>query len=141
MEWSACIPLGSISILTVDGKPFKADTDVGERGGQIGFNRCNASTEGQSSLCQTSFLNSVDGTIFVSCHLMLFNGMNAIRLLLVGPPKSKFIRRRRRRRNGCMVHKTRSWNTRHSIRRYNRGSIHQDARLCPGCWLHRSNQD
>ncbi|KAG6889087.1 hypothetical protein C0995_003940 [Termitomyces sp. Mi166 len=43
-----------------NGMPYKADTDVGARGGQIGYNRCDASTEGQSSLCQTSFLNSVD---------------------------------------------------------------------------------
>ncbi|KAG6834005.1 hypothetical protein H0H93_012612, partial [Arthromyces matolae] len=40
--------------------PYKADTDVGVRGGQYGYNQCNASTEGQSSLCQTSFLDSLD---------------------------------------------------------------------------------
>lgn len=43
-----------------DGIPYKADTDNLERGTQTGYNRCNASTAGQSSLCQTSFLNSVD---------------------------------------------------------------------------------
>ncbi|RDB21988.1 hypothetical protein Hypma_011168 [Hypsizygus marmoreus] len=36
------------------------DTDNLERGTQTGYNRCNSTTEGQSSLCQTSFINSVD---------------------------------------------------------------------------------
>ncbi|KAF5374428.1 hypothetical protein D9615_009059 [Tricholomella constricta] len=40
--------------------PYKVDTDNLVRGTQAGYNRCNASTAGQSSLCQTGFLNSVD---------------------------------------------------------------------------------
>ncbi|KAJ3482670.1 hypothetical protein NLJ89_g12124 [Agrocybe chaxingu] len=43
------------------GIPYKVDTDVGLiRGTQIGYNICNSTTEGQQSLCQTSFLNSLD---------------------------------------------------------------------------------
>ncbi|EJD49129.1 hypothetical protein AURDEDRAFT_112801 [Auricularia subglabra TFB-10046 SS5] len=40
--------------------PFKADTSNGERGVQSGYNRCNATTEGPNSLCQTIVLNSID---------------------------------------------------------------------------------
>ncbi|KXN83446.1 hypothetical protein AN958_01425 [Leucoagaricus sp. SymC.cos] len=41
--------------------PDKVDTDQGlVRGTQLGYNRCNSTTEGPSSLCQTSFLNSLD---------------------------------------------------------------------------------
>ncbi|KEP53270.1 mannoprotein [Rhizoctonia solani 123E] len=41
--------------------PFKADTDTGgERGAQYGYNVCNSTTEGQTSLCQTAMVNSID---------------------------------------------------------------------------------
>ncbi|EUC58220.1 mannoprotein [Rhizoctonia solani AG-3 Rhs1AP] len=40
--------------------PYKADTDNGERGTQFGYNICNSTTEGQTSLCQTSMINSID---------------------------------------------------------------------------------
>jgi len=43
-----------------NGIPEKADTDIGVRGPQFGYNKCNSTTEGPSSLCQTSFLNSLD---------------------------------------------------------------------------------
>ncbi|KDR69389.1 hypothetical protein GALMADRAFT_145439 [Galerina marginata CBS 339.88] len=43
------------------GIPYKVDTDVGLiRGNQLGYNICNSTTEGQTSLCQTSFLNALD---------------------------------------------------------------------------------
>ncbi|KAF9259392.1 hypothetical protein L218DRAFT_839055, partial [Marasmius fiardii PR-910] len=43
------------------GIPEKADSDVGLiRGEQSGYNICNSTTEGPSSLCQTSFINGVD---------------------------------------------------------------------------------
>ncbi|KAF6755907.1 hypothetical protein DFP72DRAFT_895561 [Ephemerocybe angulata] len=46
---------------TWDKLPYKVDTDVGlERGEQLGYNQCNTTTEGPASLCQTSFLNSLD---------------------------------------------------------------------------------
>ncbi|KAG6855515.1 hypothetical protein H0H87_001783 [Tephrocybe sp. NHM501043] len=57
---TAFVPLVDKHFSYPDGMPYKADTDTGARGGQVGYNRCDASTEGQSSLCQTSFLNSVD---------------------------------------------------------------------------------
>ncbi|KAG6908598.1 hypothetical protein DXG01_004001 [Tephrocybe rancida] len=57
---TALVPLVDKHFSYPDGMPFKADTDTGARGGQVGFNRCDASTAGQSSLCQTSFLNSAD---------------------------------------------------------------------------------
>jgi len=40
--------------------PYKADTDTGERGTQFGYNRCNSTTEGQTSLCQTAIINAID---------------------------------------------------------------------------------
>lgn len=40
--------------------PDKVDTSDGPRGIQVGYNRCNATTEGQSSLCQTAYVNSLD---------------------------------------------------------------------------------
>ncbi|PPQ86837.1 hypothetical protein CVT25_012557 [Psilocybe cyanescens] len=44
-----------------DGIPYKVDTDLNLiRGTQIGYNICNSTTENQESLCQTSFLNSLD---------------------------------------------------------------------------------
>ncbi|KAF5374487.1 hypothetical protein D9615_009048 [Tricholomella constricta] len=43
------------------GIPYKVDTDQGLiRGFQHGYNQCNSTTENQKSLCQTSFLNSID---------------------------------------------------------------------------------
>jgi len=43
------------------GIPYKVDTDVGlVRGEQLGYNICNSTTEGPTSLCQTSWLNSLD---------------------------------------------------------------------------------
>ncbi|GAA6060526.1 hypothetical protein JCM10212_005607 [Sporobolomyces blumeae] len=43
-----------------DNLPYQADTSTGVRGGQYGYNRCNATTEGQDSNCQTAIINSVD---------------------------------------------------------------------------------
>ncbi|ORY88865.1 hypothetical protein BCR35DRAFT_263071 [Leucosporidium creatinivorum] len=40
--------------------PYQADTDTGERGTQSGYNRCNATTAGPDSLCQTAIINSLD---------------------------------------------------------------------------------
>ncbi|KAF9461649.1 macrofage activating glycoprotein, partial [Collybia nuda] len=40
--------------------PYKVDTDDLIRGRQTGYNQCNSTTEGQDSLCQTSFINSID---------------------------------------------------------------------------------
>lgn len=40
--------------------PYKADTDGGIRGEQVGYNRCNATTQNQDSLCQTAVINSID---------------------------------------------------------------------------------
>ncbi|GAA5963072.1 hypothetical protein JCM3765_001758 [Sporobolomyces pararoseus] len=40
--------------------PYQADTSTGVRGGQFGYNRCNATTENQESKCQTAIINSVD---------------------------------------------------------------------------------
>ncbi|KAF9553483.1 hypothetical protein CPC08DRAFT_227123 [Agrocybe pediades] len=44
-----------------DGIPFKVDTDTNLiRGLQKGYNICNGTTENQESLCQTSWLNSLE---------------------------------------------------------------------------------
>ncbi|KDE06562.1 hypothetical protein MVLG_03059 [Microbotryum lychnidis-dioicae p1A1 Lamole] len=40
--------------------PYQADSNDGPRGKQLGYNRCNSTTEGQSSMCQTSYINSLD---------------------------------------------------------------------------------
>jgi hypothetical protein len=56
-------------------QPTKVDTDTGlVRGAQFGYNQCNSTTEGPTSLCQTSFVNSIDGLYyFLVCshHLYL----------------------------------------------------------------------
>ncbi|TFK35252.1 hypothetical protein BDQ12DRAFT_668743 [Crucibulum laeve] len=42
-------------------QPYRVDTDDNLlRGPQLGYNQCNSTTEGKNSLCQTSFLNSLD---------------------------------------------------------------------------------
>ncbi|KAL1715331.1 hypothetical protein EV715DRAFT_256395 [Schizophyllum commune] len=54
-------PLASKHFKYPDEIPYKVDTDQGLiRGTQFGYNLCNSTTEGQDSLCQTSFLNSLD---------------------------------------------------------------------------------
>jgi len=41
--------------------PYKVDTDVGlPRGDQLGYNICNSTTQGDTSLCQTLLINSLD---------------------------------------------------------------------------------
>ncbi|KAK4058437.1 hypothetical protein OIO90_000596 [Microbotryomycetes sp. JL221] len=40
--------------------PDKVDTSSGERGPQLGTNRCGPDTEGPDSLCQTAIINAVD---------------------------------------------------------------------------------
>ncbi|KAG8916283.1 hypothetical protein FRC02_004075 [Tulasnella sp. 418] len=40
--------------------PYKVDPNTGERGTQYGYNICNSTTEGPTSLCQTAFINSID---------------------------------------------------------------------------------
>ncbi|KAK9895457.1 hypothetical protein P389DRAFT_93414 [Cystobasidium minutum MCA 4210] len=53
-------PLAAKSFSYPDGIPYKVDTDDGPRGIQTGINLCNATTEGQDSRCQTSFINSIE---------------------------------------------------------------------------------
>ncbi|KAG7089010.1 hypothetical protein E1B28_010723 [Marasmius oreades] len=54
-------PLASKRFSYPTGVPYKADSDVGLiRGEQAGYNQCNSTTEGQTSLCQTGFINSID---------------------------------------------------------------------------------
>jgi len=57
---SALVPLANKHFKYPDEIPYKVDTDVTGRGAQTGYNQCNATTEGQNSLCQTAFLNSLD---------------------------------------------------------------------------------
>ncbi|KAM0787539.1 hypothetical protein ACM66B_003610 [Microbotryomycetes sp. NB124-2] len=40
--------------------PYQADTDNGVRGRQTGYNICNSTTEGPTSLCQTAHIVSID---------------------------------------------------------------------------------
>ncbi|TEB23404.1 hypothetical protein FA13DRAFT_1798051 [Coprinellus micaceus] len=50
---------------TWDNIPYKVDTDRGlARGEQLGYNRCNSTTEGPESLCQTAIINSLDDFCF-----------------------------------------------------------------------------
>ncbi|KAL1695114.1 hypothetical protein GGG16DRAFT_45928 [Schizophyllum commune] len=54
-------PLASKTFSYPDGIPYQADTDTNlVRGGQAGYNLCNSTTEGDDSMCQTSFLNALD---------------------------------------------------------------------------------
>ncbi|THU97101.1 hypothetical protein K435DRAFT_663244 [Dendrothele bispora CBS 962.96] len=40
--------------------PYQVDQHTADRGPQHGYNICNSTTEGQSSLCQTGFVNHLD---------------------------------------------------------------------------------
>jgi len=53
-------PLASKHFSYPTGIPYQADPDNLLRGSQFGYNLCNSTTEGPNSLCQTSFLNSLD---------------------------------------------------------------------------------
>ncbi|KAF5334812.1 hypothetical protein D9611_012942 [Ephemerocybe angulata] len=54
-------PLAVKRFPTPESLAYKVDTDVGlNRGNQLGYNICNGTTEGQKSLCQTSYFNSID---------------------------------------------------------------------------------
>ncbi|KAG6836032.1 hypothetical protein H0H93_012122 [Arthromyces matolae] len=54
-------PLASKHFTYPSGIPYQVDTDQNLiRGTQHGYNQCNSTTENQHSLCQTSFLNSLD---------------------------------------------------------------------------------
>ncbi|XP_006459700.1 hypothetical protein AGABI2DRAFT_177546 [Agaricus bisporus var. bisporus H97] len=58
-------PLASKTFTYPSGIPEKVDTDTGLiRGFQHGYNQCNSTTEGPNSLCQTSFINSIDDFVF-----------------------------------------------------------------------------
>jgi len=56
---TSIIPLAS-KHFDYNNLPYQADTDVGIRGTQSGYNRCNSTTENQQSLCQTAIINSID---------------------------------------------------------------------------------
>ncbi|KAH9847204.1 hypothetical protein C2E23DRAFT_849297 [Lenzites betulinus] len=56
---SSFVPLAS-KVFNWNDLPEKADTDDLLRGTQMGFNNCNSTTEGQSSLCQTAVINHLD---------------------------------------------------------------------------------
>ncbi|KAF8072317.1 hypothetical protein FPV67DRAFT_932267 [Lyophyllum atratum] len=54
-------PLASKHFAYPTGIPYQVDTEPQLiRGGQTGYNICNSTTQNQNSLCQTSFVNSVD---------------------------------------------------------------------------------
>ncbi|KAI0635494.1 hypothetical protein C8Q77DRAFT_1097743 [Trametes polyzona] len=54
------VPLASKHFNYPDGIPYQADTDDLVRGRQSGYNRCNSTTEGPDSMCQTAFVNHLD---------------------------------------------------------------------------------
>ncbi|CEQ42454.1 SPOSA6832_04270 [Sporobolomyces salmonicolor] len=43
--------------------PYQADNGTGIRGTQVGYNRCNSTTEGAESMCQTAIINSIDEVV------------------------------------------------------------------------------
>ncbi|KAG8817802.1 hypothetical protein FRC17_011085 [Serendipita sp. 399] len=55
----AQVPLAS-QHFTYSALPYQADPNTGERGTQYGYNICNSTTEGPTSLCQTAIINSID---------------------------------------------------------------------------------
>lgn len=54
------IPLSEKKFKYPDGIPLKVDTDDYGRGAQFGVNQCGPKTEGQTSVCQTALINSLD---------------------------------------------------------------------------------
>ncbi|KAI0073154.1 hypothetical protein K474DRAFT_1666946 [Panus rudis PR-1116 ss-1] len=57
---SAPVPLASKHFKYPDEIPYQADPDNGVRGTQQGYNKCNSTTEGPNSMCQTAFVNFLD---------------------------------------------------------------------------------
>jgi len=53
-------PLAAKTFSYPDEIPYQVDTDNGPRGTQQGYNLCNSTTEGQESMCQTAFINSIE---------------------------------------------------------------------------------
>ncbi|EIN03503.1 hypothetical protein PUNSTDRAFT_78044 [Punctularia strigosozonata HHB-11173 SS5] len=60
VTYTSGTPLASKHFDYPDGIPYRADPDDGVRGTQFGYNLCNSTTENQSSLCQTAFINALD---------------------------------------------------------------------------------
>ncbi|KAG9005479.1 hypothetical protein FRB90_010382 [Tulasnella sp. 427] len=56
---AAFTPLASLHF-SYDSLPYQADPNNGERGTQFGYNRCNSTTAGPTSNCQTLIINSID---------------------------------------------------------------------------------
>jgi hypothetical protein len=63
------------------------DTDD-PRGFQSGYNRCNSSTETQESLCQTMFVNHIDGSSLFSFPSLVLTLYTDFCLWAPGPPNS-----------------------------------------------------
>lgn len=59
LTYASDVPLAS-KVVPYNGIPYQVDPFNGVRGAQSGYNLCNSTTENQNSLCQTSFLNSID---------------------------------------------------------------------------------
>ncbi|GLB45555.1 putative macrofage activating glycoprotein [Lyophyllum shimeji] len=99
-------PLASKHFAYPTGLPYQADTEPHlVRGGQTGYNICNSTTQNQDSLCQTAFVNSIDGGFllpFLRASLPLPPPLPS--LLPVGANQTQLHRRRRRRRDGRVVH-------------------------------------
>jgi len=58
-------------------QPYQVDYNTAAiRGPQVGYNICNGTTENQQSMCQTSFVNHLDGKF--------------ARLLSLGPGQAQF---------------------------------------------------
>lgn len=50
-------------------QPYQVEPYGGERGNQVGYNKCNSTTENQESYCQTLIVNGIDGT-YLSCFAL-----------------------------------------------------------------------
>lgn len=66
-------------------QPYQVDPYTGGRGPQQGYNMCNSTTENQDSLCQTSFVNSLDGAVHPHCPLIYTTFKPPVDFCLWGP--------------------------------------------------------
>ena len=91
-------PLNQLTFAATTDLPYQIypDTTPYVRGPQSGYNICNSTTENQESMCQTMWMNGLDG---MCSHVAWYSPQcshTLDRLLLVGSPERQLDDRRHR---------------------------------------------
>ena len=61
---TSCVALNKLYICAITNlhqQPYQVEPYGGQRGNQVGYNKCNSTTENQDSYCQTLIANGIDG--------------------------------------------------------------------------------